>query len=99
MHYTAVTPQFVLTYDLSDDTLSVFELRQKNSGRQGGPHLAKGRYQRCEEPSLGSVSRSVPGSAPATSTPANGRFFVPQVSALIYYSLPQCCSTRHKRCS
>jgi DUF1126 PH-like domain len=79
--------QFVLTYDLSDDTLSVFELRQKNSGREGGPYLTKGRYQRFEEP-LGSVTGSVTGSVPATSTPAaaaKGRFFVPQVSVYEMY--------------
>jgi DUF1126 PH-like domain len=86
MTHTLLLQQFVLTYDLSDDTLSVFELRQKNSGREGGPYLTKGRYQRCEEPS-GSVS----GSVPATSTPAaaKGRFFVPQVSVYDLYDM--CC--------
>lgn len=38
--------EFILTYNLADDTLSVFEVRQRNSGRSGGAYLVKGRYQR-----------------------------------------------------
>ncbi|TMW63152.1 hypothetical protein Poli38472_002093 [Pythium oligandrum] len=39
--------EFVLTYYLEDDTLSVFEPRKKNSGVQGGRFLDRGRFRKC----------------------------------------------------
>lgn len=41
--------QFVVTYDLALNTIMVFELQRRNSGRPGGLFLVKGRHRRPEE--------------------------------------------------
>ncbi|CAM9276231.1 unnamed protein product [Ectocarpus sp. 4 AP-2014] len=41
--------EFVITYDLAWNTLMVYELQRRNSGRPGGLFLVKGRHRRPEE--------------------------------------------------
>lgn len=48
--------EFVLTYYLEDDTLSVFEPRVKNSGVNGGRFLDRGRFRKCVASTDGDVT-------------------------------------------
>lgn len=45
--------EFVVTYFLEDDTLSVYEPRVKNSGVVGGRFLDRGRFRKCFHPGDG----------------------------------------------
>lgn len=51
--------QFTVTYDLGWDTLMVYELQRRNSGRPGGLFLVKGKHRRPDKHGIGRLGQTL----------------------------------------